>query len=150
MDGNPFVQAFVDAALEVLSELPPDAYSWSGSAQHPPARLSIKPSKGGFPVEMRCEIYGVYPNALGWHGAPWDVTVYPPEAIAKETKDFLTSVLSTTSRLEIHRSSGKPYKHALWVMWDGKLVADVEATRFYNWFGTKSVEILKNTWLTSK
>lgn len=150
MANNPFVDAFVRAASEVLRDIPKEAYSWAGNAEQPPACLTIKASPGGFPVELQCETYGVYPKALGWHGPPWDVTVYLPEAMAETAKEFLRSVLSPKSSLEVHRSNGKPYKHVLRYVFDEELVADVEATRCYNWFGDKTVEIARNTWLPAQ
>ena len=135
------------AASEVLRNVPEDAYSWFGDATNPPATLIVNASKGGFPVEMLCETYGLYPKILGWHGAPWDVTVFHPGPLAEQTKEFLRSVLSTVSSLEVHCSNGKPYKHVLHVMFDGELIADTQSTCFYNWFGAKAAEVRQNDWL---
>ena len=150
MKPNEFVQAFVQAASQVVGQLPSDAYSLSGSSTSPPATLKVKPSSGGFPIEMHCETYGVYPSALGWRDGCWDVTVFRPGQIADMTKEFLTSVLSPTSSLELHKSNGKPYKFVLHYTCDGKLIADKYGTRFYNWFGAKAIETLRNNWLRTK
>ena len=59
---------------------------------------------------MLCETYGVYPSAIGWRDGCWDVTIFTPAQIADMTKEFLTSVLSPMSSLDLHKSNGKPYK----------------------------------------
>lgn len=150
MKASEFVEAFYQAASEVLQQLPASAYSWSGSPTNPPATLNIQGSSGGFPIEMLCETYGVYPKAMGWHGACWDVTVFRPDQLKEYTKEFLTSVLGPDARLEIHKANGKPFKHVLHHKFDGQHVADEKKTPFYNWFGAKSVETFRNQWIAAK
>lgn len=144
-----FVETFVNAAEEVLRRYPPESHEWNGSPTQPPVTLNISPSSiRGFPVEIVCQTYGVYPSALGWCGAPWDVTVFSPSALTETLQEFLQSVLSENASLEVHRSNGKPYKYILNYTFDGEKVSDEEGTILYNWFGEKKVEIFSNNWRT--
>ena len=142
-----FVETFVNAAKKVLSEYPPESYEWNGSPSKPPVTLNIRPSSiCGFPVKIICQTYGVYPSALGWYGAPWDVTVFSSSALTEMLQEFLQSVMSENASLEVHHSNGKPYKYILNYTFDGEQASEEEGTIFYNWFGEKKVEIFSNNW----
>ena len=106
--------------------------------------LCIPPqSERGFPVELECMDYGVYPSAEGWHGGCWDVTVWKPEDLAGSLREFLNSLVSD-AELEVCYSGSKPYKWILHHTFEGQRVADTTGLIFFNWFGRRSVIIKSN------
>jgi hypothetical protein len=145
-----FVDAFVNAASAVVAKCPGGSYEWVGDASKPPLTLIVKAAPGGFPVELKCQSYGVYPSAAGWHGAPWDVTVHLPKDVAAAITEFLESVLSLNARLEVHRANGKAYKYVLHYRFNGQQVTDTTGLFFYNWFAQRSVTEFSNNWLSLK
>jgi len=87
--------------------------------------------------------YGVYPSAGGWHGGCWDVTVWEIGSVGSSLIEFIESVLNDAV-LEIHYSSGKPYRWLLNHNFEGQRVVDETGLILYNWFGDKTVERFSN------
>jgi len=106
--------------------------------------LCIPPqSEHGFPVELECMDYGVYPSAEGWHGGCWDVTVWKPKDLEASLREFLNSLV-TDAELKIYYSGAKPYKWVLHHTFEGQRVADETGLLFFNWFGRRSNETKRN------
>src|SRR5204863_7361476 len=91
----------------------------------------------GFDVRLECLDYGVYPSAEGWHGGPWDVTVWKPEELERSLREFISSVL-TDAVLLVHESNGKPYKWVLEHQSEGERISDETGLFFFNWFGRRA------------
>ena len=103
-----------------------------------------KINETGFNVGLEVFEYGVYPYADGWHGAPWDVTIWQLEELSKSIREFIRSTLTPVGCLEVHYSNDKPYKYILNHSFEGGLVADETGLFFFNWFGTRSQKFFIN------
>ena len=97
---------------------------------------------------MVCETYGLYPYAGEWHGAPWDVTVWPPVALAHAVTEFLKTVLSRDSTLQVHYSNDRPFKWVLHYRDEGQRVSDEMGLLYFNWFGRRTTRTFQNEWLS--
>ena len=90
----------------------------------------------GFEVRFECLDYGVYASADGWHGAPWDVTIWEAEQLAESLREFISSVM-VDAVLLVYESNGKPYKWVLEHQFEGERVRDKTGLFFFNWFGRR-------------
>ena len=142
-----FIEAFRSAATSVLAENPAIPVEWLSN----PVSLRVFPSsETGFEVRLVCETYGLYPYAGEWHGAPWDVTVWEPESLSRVVNEFLRSVLSPDSALEVHYSNGKPFKWILLHCYEGQKVSEETGLLFFNWFGRRSLRRFQNEWMAPR
>lgn len=98
-----------------------------------------KQGKEGFEVQLECFDYGIYPYAEGWHGGPWDVTVWKPSELECSLREFIRSAL-TDAVLVVHESNGKQYKWILEYQFEGERVSDEVGLLFFNWFGNRTVK----------
>ena len=59
-----------------------------------------KKSASGFDVGAAVEIYGIYPWAGQWHGAPWEpMKHWPTEKVCRDFFGFLRTLLSNDAQL---------------------------------------------------
>jgi hypothetical protein len=120
-------------------------HEWQGSG----AVKIFASSAHGYDVRLVCESYGVYPYAGDWHGAPWDAAAWPPARLKQSVQEFLLSVLSPSGELTVHRSNSRPYKWVLHYSFEGQWTFEETGLMFFNWFGRRSTETLRNDWLSA-
>jgi hypothetical protein len=138
-----FEQAFRSAVNDALCDAPAVRHQWINERE---VRFEAS-SEDGFDVSLVCETYGVYAYSGGWHGAPWDVTIFSPSELYVAIREFVRSVLSESSCLEVRYSNSRPYRWSLRRLVGEEGTTDVTGMLFFNWFGRRSSRLFRNSWL---
>lgn len=138
---NPFREAFRRAFEEATENLPvPPMFQ---KKKDHDLVIVPKQNANGFEVCLQCFDYGVYPSADGWHGGPWDVTVWKPIELSTSIAEFIASVTSDAV-LHVHYSNEKPFKWVLHHQFEGKRIFDETGMIFFNWFGKRTQKTFCN------
>lgn len=139
---NEFRQSFRDVAAHYVEQYPETLSITLGDERD---SLTIgKRGANGFDVQLECMDYGVYPSADGWHTGCWDVTVIEATELKSAMREFVDSMLED-AELEVHFSNGKPHKWIMHYQFDGDRIMDETGLLFFNWFGSKTVQTLRNS-----
>jgi hypothetical protein len=136
-----FEQAFRSAVNDALCDAPAVRYQWINERE---VRFEAS-SADGFDLSLVCEAYGVYAYSGGWHGAPWDVTIFSPSELYVAIREFVRSVLSESSCLEVRYANNRPYRWSLHRRVGEEDTRDVTGKLFFNWFGRRSSRLFRNS-----
>jgi hypothetical protein len=97
-----FLDVFERAAQEFLVHHSEVGGSWSLSRKGRHTELNITSSSAsGFDVGAVCEVYGLYPSAGQWRGAPWEPVSDSIEGLCDAYFGFVRALLSPDARLQL-------------------------------------------------
>jgi hypothetical protein len=146
---------FYQLARERLVKYPHIEHEWLGPDAKGKRVLSIpKGDDNGFDIRLVCEMYGLYPYAGDWHGAPWDVNTPNTtlEKICEDCLGFIRSILSPDGMLTVIYAGKKPRK---WILsypfpWGASRVNDETGLLFFNYFAPRSKRVFQNRHLPAR
>ena len=133
--------AFYALATSQLTEHPSLARTWTTPQLDRKLALEIPAtSENGFTVRVECETYGLYVYADAWHGAPFECgpITTTPEATAENCLAFVRTLLCEDSNLEVHSSSGRPYRWVLTYSTEHGTESERMGLLVYNYVGRKA------------